>query len=123
MITAKVGGHDVPLYMGMKAVTAITVRFGSIAGLCEVLSNKEDQEAKNEATFFVAHHLNVNASVLEEKAPTFKNHTILEATCRPQELFPLFSAVCDAIKESTETTVEAEFVYDNEKNVETTQDK
>ena len=120
MITAKVGGRDVPLYMGMKAVCAITQRYGSLAGLREVLSNNNEPTAQNEATFFVAHQLNINASVIEETQPAFKSWELLEAHCRPLEHMPLFVEVCSAIKESSEMTVEADLV--NEKNAVATQD-
>ena len=115
MITAKVGGSEIPLYLGMKAVTAITKKYGSLAGLRDVLADNTNADAQNEATFYVAHQLNVNASILEENAPSFKNADILEAALRPHEHMPLFTAVCDAIKESCEITVQAEF-NGNEKN-------
>ena len=110
MITAKVGGREVSLYMGMKAVTAITKKYGSIKGLCEVLSDNENAEAQNEATFFVANQLNINASIIEEREPVYRSNEVLEAYCRPHEHIPLFKAVCEAIKESTDTTIETELI-------------
>lgn len=122
MVRANAGGKNIPLYMGMKAVTAITRKYGSLMALREVLSDTENEDAQNEATFFVAHQLNINASIIEESEPSFKSAEVMEASCRPHEYAPLFVAVCDAIKESTETSIDAEIVGADSKNVTATQD-
>lgn len=119
MVTAKVGGHEISLYLGMKAVTAITAEYGSLRGLMETLSS-ENEVAQNEATFFVAFQLCKNASVLEKKEAPFEDAEEMEAACRSYEYYPLFSKVGKAIEEGTEMTIEADVVGDS-KNAQATQ--
>ena len=119
MVTAKVGGQEMSLYLGMKAVTAITVEYGSLQGLMETLSS-ENQAAQNEATFFVAFQLCKNAAILEKKQRPFEDADEMEAACRSYEYFPLFAVVSKAISEGTDMTIDAE-VAGESKNVKTTQ--
>ena len=119
MVTAKVGGQEVSLYLGMKAVTAITTEYGSLKALMETLSS-DNEAAQNEATFFVAFQLCKNAAILEKKETPFEDAEEMEAACRSYEYFPLFSKVSQAIREGTEMTIEAEVVGES-KNVQTTQ--
>lgn len=119
MVTAKVGGQEISLYLGMKAVNAITVEYGSLKALMETLSS-ENEAAQNEATFFVAFQLCKNAAILEKKELPFEDADEMEAICRAGEYLPLFSKVCEAIKEGTEMTIEADVVGES-KNVKTTQ--
>ena len=119
MVTAKVGGVDVPLYLGMKAVNAITAEYGSLKGLMETLANG-NEAAKNEATFFVAFQLHKNAALIEKKEAIFEDADEMEGTCHYSEWLPLFGAVIRAIKEDSSMTIEADIVGDS-KNVAATQ--
>lgn len=119
MVTAKVGGQEISLYLGMKAVNAITTEYGSLSELMETLSS-DNEAAQNEATFFVAFQLHKNAALLEKKEIRFEDSEEMEAACRSYEYFPLFSKVCEAIREGTEMSIEADIVGDS-KNAHTTQ--
>lgn len=116
MISAIVGNKRTPLFLGMKAMNTITRKYGSLLGFQNVLKNTEDPDAQNEAIFFVAHAMNINAAVMEKSSHSFDNAEEMEAFCMPHEYLPLFTAVTDAIKESTQVTVEAEVAGDNSKN-------
>ena len=120
MVTAKVGGQEISLYLGMKAVNAITAEYGSLRGLMETLSS-ENEAAQNEATFFVAFQLHKNAALLEKKEAVFDDADEMEASCHFTEWMPLFGAVCRAIKEDTAMTIEADVVVGESKNALATQ--
>ncbi len=120
MITAKVNGKEYPLRLGMMAVSAVNAKYGSLAALMELLEG-EDKIKSDEALFFFAYHMIINGLAMTDDDIDITSSRKLWATCKPQEHLPLFSAVCSAIKEATDVSVEAEDA--DPKNAVTTQDK
>ena len=120
MLTAKINGKEYPLRLGMMAVSAINKEYNSLSELMNVIQSK-DTYASDKALFFLAYHMAVNGLAMTEKEIDIKSPSVMWALCRPQEHIPLFAIICDAIKEATDVTVEAEDA--DPKNAVTTQDK
>lgn len=119
MITAKIDGKEYPLRLGMMAVSAVNVKYGSLAEIMNVMDG-EDKMKSEEATFFFAYHMMINGLAMNDEEIDIPSPKRLWAMCRPQEYYPLFDSVCKATNEAIDVTVEAEDA--DPKNAVTTQD-
>lgn len=112
MVTAKIGGQEISLYLGMAATIEIERDYGSFENALNEASKKNSPEQR-EAVMRIAYHLSCNGAELDNEEAPFESAEELMAVCRPYEWANLLAAVGKAVEEGTETTIDAELTTKN----------